>query len=58
MDDVDIACTFEHSETDPLTVGLIFSDRGKELISPYLVEPRWSRVGILPANSPVLGGSG
>jgi hypothetical protein len=37
---------------------LIVSARGKELMTPFFFEPKWTRVGILPTNSPVLGGTG
>jgi hypothetical protein len=58
MPPFDIAMTYEQSDFGKYSGRLIVSERGKELLSPYLVEPHWARVGILPANSPVLGGSG
>lgn len=54
----DIAMSYEQFEFGKYGGRLIVSERGKELISPYLHEPTWTRVGILPANSPVLGGTG
>jgi hypothetical protein len=58
MPPFDIAMTYEQGQFGKYSGRIIVSERGKELLSPYLVEPHWARVGILPANSPVLGGSG
>jgi hypothetical protein len=54
----DIAASFERFDYfGKYSRQIHFSSRAKEAFAPFIVEPRWSRVGILPVNSPVLGGN-
>jgi hypothetical protein len=52
--EADILRTWEHYDDSELTGQLIATERGRDVLSKYLLEPRWEPVGVAPMGSPLL----
>jgi hypothetical protein len=52
--DVDIMRSWEHFDDSELTADLLATARGRDVLSKYLLEPRWEPVGVAPMGSPLL----